>query len=325
MQPTAEKRSFRQHLNRYLSPRVRAGIRVAMYAVIVVTMLLAFHRLWIESGLRLRDVQLPVVAATLLALVHRVINAAGWPYTLHAMRIQTNWFAATRLWLACEARRWLPGGVWGYASRATAAQRIGVDPVLASASMAFELLLVCAAALITVLPALVLHRQEMFHAISGLRGLHIALAVVSMAMAIVAAGWLLRARLTRRLSGLGARFQTLGQAGFSPQRACGALAFYVAMNLLCGGISWVLLGAVDGAQQVPISVLFAAVSAAWVVGFFAFFSPGGLVVREGTFALLLLPWLAYEQGLAIAVLSRMAQLAAEILVTLIVIKSENSD
>ena len=58
--------------------------------------------------------------------------------------------------------------------------------------------------------------------------------------------------------------------------------------------------------------MIAATALAWLIGFFAFFSPGGILVREAALAMLLLPWMPYEVGFSLAILSRFAQLIAEV-------------
>jgi len=84
------------------------------------------------------------------------------------------------------------------------------------------------------------------------------------------------------------------------------------MAILNGCVNLMLLPLVDDASTVPALVMVAATASAWIVGLLAFFSPGGLLVREAALAALLLPWISYEAGITLAVLSRIAQLLAEV-------------
>jgi len=83
------------------------------------------------------------------------------------------------------------------------------------------------------------------------------------------------------------------------------------MAALNGAVNSVLLNAVSF-ENVPVIAMIAATATAWIIGFFAFFSPGGILIREAALAALLLPWLPYETGFALAILSRFAQLIAEV-------------
>ena len=62
----------------------------------------------------------------------------------------------------------------------------------------------------------------------------------------------------------------------------------------------------------PLPIVVAATSLAWVVGFLAIFAPGGLFVREGLLAICLAPWIPYGTGIGIAILARLLQIVAEI-------------
>ena len=83
------------------------------------------------------------------------------------------------------------------------------------------------------------------------------------------------------------------------------------MGIMNGGVTVLLLWSLP-VNSVPPTVLIAATSGAWVVGFLAIFSPGGLFVREGIFALCLVAWLPYGTGITLAILARLLQMFAEL-------------
>jgi uncharacterized membrane protein YbhN (UPF0104 family) len=58
---------------------------------------------------------------------------------------------------------------------------------------------------------------------------------------------------------------------------------------------------------------------AWLVGFFAFFAPAGLGVREAAFAVLFSVWLPLEQGFLVAGVWRLVQVGSEIICCLLAI------
>ena len=91
-----------------------------------------------------------LIAALLLAVLYRLVNPFVWVLTLRAMDHQVDVVAASKIWVQSESRRWLPGGIWSYASRAIQAKKLSVSAAIASASMFLELLLTCVAAALLV-------------------------------------------------------------------------------------------------------------------------------------------------------------------------------
>ena len=92
-----------------------------------------------------------------------------------------------------------------------------------------------------------------------------------------------------------------------------ALAFFVGMNVLNGSIGICLLSSLRVEEFPPASVVIAATAIAWLVGLFAIYSPGGIIVREGAFGVLLLPWTPYTTAFTLAILMRLLQVFAELL------------
>ena len=93
-------------------------------------------------------------------------------------------------------------------------------------------------------------------------------------------------------------------------------------QVLNGAVNSVLLNAVS-TENVPWVAMIAATATAWIIGFFAVFSPGGILVREAALAALLLPWLPYETGFILAILSRFAQLIAEVVGMAVLIRKRS--
>ena len=136
--------------------------QAVLIPLIVVSMASAGYKLWSSSNMQAEFVVWPLAIAIGIATVHRLVNAYGWALVLRAMRLKVSGGEATKLWLVAESRRWLPGGVWGYASRATLASKIGVNPVAAAASMFIELMMVCGAAAMVVVPGVIIYHAELF-------------------------------------------------------------------------------------------------------------------------------------------------------------------
>lgn len=257
------------------------------------------------------------ILATFLAVVYRLINPVGWAIVLNGIGGRVKTLMAVRVWLYAESRRWLPGGVWGYTSRAMACKELGVTTKTASASMVVELFLTLVAAA-CVSAVGVFSCSEVFA--TTVRGVQTKLGANYLQIAGVAFGLVLltvvvfsfRDKLVRKFKAELAKFKVLLHVKFDKRALVKATLFLIGMACLNGLVNQVLVPVVDAAGQVPLVAMIGATSAAWIVGFFAFFSPGGILVREAALATLLLPWLSYDAGLMLAVLSRVAQLIAEI-------------
>ena len=253
------------------------------------------------------------IAAILLACVYRIANAYGWALVLRAMNQPVDRNEAAKIWLRAESRRWLPGGVWGYASRATQVQALHVSPSVASASMLIELLLTMVAALFVVVPAALVYQREFLTSLTQCVPTSIdTWLVANIVMGCVAIAIVFRHKILHRSKSLLKRFGVLQGISLSIAGTIKALLFLVMMGLLNGCVTVLLLWSLP-AEAVPPTVVIAATSWAWVIGFLAIFAPGGLFVREGIFAVCLAPWLPYGTGITLAILARLMQMFAEVI------------
>lgn len=264
--------------------------------------------------------------ATSLAILYRLLNPFGWTLVLSGLGYKTNGLHSTRVWLTSESRRWLPGGVWGYASRAVQSGQLGVPVSVASGSMVVELLVTILAAAIVSVLGLALYFDQLSATFLQLLsnrfgGGSLAIPIIGGFVASSVLVFFARKQFISKLQRLTERFQSLRTVRLQWRPLASALAYMIVMATLNGCVNQTLLNTIseDGsaAASVPVLVMVAATATAWIVGFLAFFSPGGLLVREATLAALLLPWLPYEAGITLAVLSRVAQLLAEVLGLLI--------
>ncbi|WP_372894579.1 lysylphosphatidylglycerol synthase domain-containing protein [Stieleria sp.] len=270
------------------------------------------------------------LVATSLAIVYRIVNPIGWALVLHGLGHRVAVLPTTKLWLHAESRRWLPGGIWGYTSRAVGAKRIGVPVATATASMLLELLITILAALAVGGIGLVFHWQEFSTFVaevsggSGLNQRQIISAGVAI-MLLIPVGYATRGLLQRKLNSLAEKIACLRATQWRIKCLTWALIYFLVMGCLNGLINLTMVSALAPAATVPPIAMIAATGIAWIVGFLAFFSPGGLVVREATLAALLLPWLPYDVGFSLAVLSRFAQLIAEWVGMLVVLAHRDSE
>jgi glycosyltransferase 2 family protein len=262
--------------------------------------------------------------AVVIATVYRLVNPYGWTLVLAGLGYPTSTVGSIRIWLLSESNRWLPGGIWGYATRAVQAKRLGVPLNVASGSMLVELMVTVSAAIVVSLLGLLFHFERFsstFYELLSKRIDGVAFWVVAICMLAVCFGlvFVTRRKFFQKFDGLVKRFQLLNSVHLSWRPLVSAMGYMVLMAGLNGFVNLSLLPAVGVEGSVPVLVMIAATATAWIVGFLAFFSPGGILVREATLAALLLPWLPYEAGITLAVLSRVAQLIAEVVCIAIVL------
>ncbi len=183
--------------------------------------------------------------------------------------------------------------------------------------MLVELLVTLSAAIVVSLLGLLFHYErfsstfyELFSKrIDGYSSWVVASCILAVCLGLV---FVTRRKFSKKLEGLVQRFQLLDSVYFKWRPLVSAMGYMMLMAGLNGCVNLSLLPAVGVEDSVPVLVMIAATATAWIVGFLAFFSPGGILVREATLAALLLPWLPYEAGITLAVLSRIAQLMAEV-------------
>jgi uncharacterized membrane protein YbhN (UPF0104 family) len=267
------------------------------------------------SGMVLDMNPLVLSLSLVCCIAYRVLNACGWSFVLRAFRQQLPTSTCVRIWLTAEACRWLPGSIWNYGSRAVQAKRAGLRSGVAAASVALELALTLAAWCLVAAFFLFLHdawRSQLQLPRPGvLISIVASTAIVALMMIVLGRRWAGRwfsNRLNRVRSQLGAMMDLRPNGRWSIV----ALTYYVVMVLLQGMVLVCLSRALPFGQSIPSSVLVGANAVAWLIGFFAIMAPGGLVVREGGLAAILVAWVPLDQALAVAVVWRLLQMAAEL-------------
>ena len=252
-----------------------------------------------------------IAVALVLSLAYRVVNAGGWGLILRSMGEPVGLAPAARIWLASEACRWLPGGLWSFGSRAVLASRRGIGRTTAATSLVLELAVTVVAWLtIAALGGSALRPPGFLRAIADspapvIAGFAVAFIGLGVITGVVAAR-------SRRARAAIETLRQLGACGPSPSGLSLCYAFYVAMGLSNGVAFWSIVAATPEGAGCPLVSAVAANAAAWLAGFFAFFAPGGLVVREACLVATLSPWMPAEQALAVALAWRLVQVVAEI-------------
>jgi hypothetical protein len=262
-----------------------------------------------------------------ICLVHRVVNTLGWTMVLWAMGRPLPSRTGARIWLASEACRWLPGSIWAYGSRGLLATRAGIPPAVAAVSLVWELLITMLAWFLVAALGLLFWTGPVPPAIEAagrwMAGCSWPVAIVG-AAAVGVAVVLGSKALGRKLSKLSAAGRDLRHFRANGPGLARVLLFHIGMVAVNGLTFWLVVQAAPGGDRCPVAVALAANSIAWLVGLFALFAPGGLVVREATIVVLLSGWMPAEQALTVALAWRAIQVAAELVGCLAIVSGNSS-
>jgi uncharacterized membrane protein YbhN (UPF0104 family) len=290
----------------------KAAVALAVLASVVVALRGYGHAL---EG-RLGHVHPGWLAVALIAsIVYRVANAFGWVLVLRSLGQPIRAWQGVRLWLVSETLRWLPGSVWSFFSRVAQAKLAGVPAATASLSLPLELLLTIAAWGLAAVGGLGFSGAAGV-VLARLPGVWVALFVVGLAVSIgsaLAIGRFLPAtRLARKLRGLGEGLEALREARPRPSLLAGTLVLFTALCLLNGAAFFAVLRSVCDAPP-PLLAAVGINAAGWLMGFFAFFAPAGLGVREGGMAGMLAPLMPIDAAVVGVLLWRLLQVLVELL------------
>jgi glycosyltransferase 2 family protein len=291
-------------------------VKVVVVGVAVAIILAALKGYGEQLVGRLEHVSVGRIAAALgMCLVYRIVNAYGWVMVLRALGQPTRAWAGVRIWLVSESLRWLPGSVWGMISRVTQASAAGVPTLTASLSVPLELILTIVAWSIAAAVGLGasgtlgtwLARVPTFWAASVFVG-----GLVTVGAALVLARWVPSSRFSKKLRGLGDTLQQLRRSPPDAGWLAATLLFFTALAFFNGAIFMAVLSATCDSHP----GLFASTginAAGWLLGFFAFFAPSGLGVREGTTTALLVPIMPLDAALLGVLLWRVIQVLVELI------------
>ena len=224
-----------------------------------------------------------------VAIGYRVLNASAWGLVLSSLSLKLPTRLATRIRSLSEACRWLPGGVWNLGSRAALASRAGLPATVVGASLGLELIITIASWTLLALVGLAPHPESLHLLLDRLTGPGIGpLGTIGLG-AVIVLGFLLAiaSRSPRLVSKIKGAINRLRAAIRLRPRAMpmgAAFASYTLLGAMNGLAFLAVIHAVAPKSGVPPMVAVGVNASAWLIGFFAVFAPGGLIVREGAAA-----------------------------------------
>jgi len=234
---------------------------------------------------------------------------AGWVWTLilHELNQPVNRSQFIQVYLKTNIAKYLPGNVWHYYGRISAAKTAGVPPSVATLSVLLEPLLMASAALVMAMLAIQpigANRPVILQAlpIVGLVTVLIAVHPRFLNLAIRSLG-----RLKAKATGSAAESSAFGLVRYPLRPLLGELGF---LGLRSIGFLLILL-ALKSLELSQIPMLVGVFSLAWLLGLIVPLAPGGLGVFDAT-ALALLAQ-RFSPGLVISAIAlyRLVSILAE--------------
>ncbi|UZN01914.1 lysylphosphatidylglycerol synthase domain-containing protein [Cellulomonas sp. S1-8] len=295
-------------------PGGRAARWVQVGFTVAVVLFMTLYLLTIDWS-QLEGLQfavLPMLAATVLALVFRYWGAGVWLFLLRrlgAQHLRRDWrelcHVYAKAWLGryvLGAGTWIVGKVWFAAQHGVSRSKLAVSGVLEAALQLISTLLV-GLALLALDPRL---------DAAGPRATQ--LSVVAAVLCLVA----LTPPVLRRLLDLVRRVVRRGPMPIEDRPSwsmvLGGGGLYVLGTLLTGASYYLVARAVY--HDLPWSDLGYVVGAASIasaVSMLAFFAPGGIGVREGVQVLFLTALMPVEAAVVVTVLTRLWSIVVDVL------------
>ena len=249
-----------------------------------------------------------VGASALLALLALVASMLSWRALLTASGHRLPVGAAARLYFLTQIGKYLPGSIWPVVAQMEMGREQGISVARSGLAAVLNLVVGLATGAVVGLVALIAGNGSA----GGYWWLVAALPLLLLALQPVVIRWAvaLVLRLTRRPA---------APMDLSGRGIAVAAAWSLAMWLLFGLHVHVLVAALDGGGIVRS---IGAYALAWVVGFLVFVAPAGAGARELSLVLLLSPPLGRPAALAVAVVSRVVGIVADVVVALLGIAAE---
>lgn len=259
----------------------------------------------LEQWDRIRSLDLHVrpglMALALTALIALFfLDAYGWHLIIRALGIKSQAAQSIRTWMVSSLARYLPGGVWGYLSRAALCSEQGIPLASSSLGLYLETLLVITSSLAVGFPALLY--------VSGLAINPLAALAIWLCLSLLIHPRIIA--LSRYLPGRPGRL--LKSVTLPSVRRIFLLYLYYLGFWVIFGLVFVCF--VLSICPLPILAwvpVGASLSLSFLLGFIAVFSPSGIGVRESALYLLLLPYMPHAASLLISVTSRFWMMLGE--------------
>lgn len=251
----------------------------------------------------------PLVLGSGIVVLTLAVLLGAWVTSLRWCAARISALDAAKVWFTSNLARFLPGGVWQFASLAVMSSRYGVSPTVTTATVLLEqvVLLLTGLAVVAVFTPAVLHA-------AWWQGALVAGVILGIVMIVLPGGRIGR-WLSRHIPSLSLVWSQL--------RATQLLMFFVILTVpwLLYGTAFKLLaiGLLGASVSAPLGFYVAAFTGSYLAGVIAVFAPAGLLVREAALISVLTPVLGGGDAVILAIASRIWLTALEILSGIVVL------
>jgi uncharacterized membrane protein YbhN (UPF0104 family) len=246
-----------------------------------------------------------------LCLAYWFLNAGVWSWILESLGYPLPYLTGVRAWLTSESLRWLPGGVWKFASRVDAAQNLGIPLAIASISLPVELATVVLSWVIVASGGIILSGLGSRFLVAYSNWILPAGGVGLVGLVLAALIWPLLSRQSW-IRGKLVQLRTMLKLKLSFGALVRSELIYIGLNVLHGVGLWLMLAGMGYQHTVSLPAAVGANAIGWLTGTFAMVVPGGIGIRETATAFLLSPLMPWHEAALAAVLWRALQIVAEV-------------
>jgi glycosyltransferase involved in cell wall biosynthesis/phosphatidylglycerophosphate synthase/uncharacterized membrane protein YbhN (UPF0104 family) len=247
----------------------------------------------------------PLVLATVLTIVARVPDVAGWHLLVRGTGTRVSLSTSSRVFTTAELVRFLPGGALHLAARYRFAAKVGIRPEVVVTTTAMDLGLRILTALMLFVALLPLFPSV---PASTILVPIIGIPLVILAIHPRSIGWV----VSRASRLLGRDWQPV-KLSYS---TLGVVALLEIVGWVIRGIGVYLIAVATVPTPSSALAAVAGVTAiSWVLGVVTPFAPGGLGIREAVGASLLAPYLGLSNAVVVMLVARVLGIAVELTTT----------
>lgn len=238
--------------------------------------------------------------------------AIWWTLSIRLMEGELGLRRGARIWAFAQLAKYLPGGIWNYASRVYACDKAGISKSQASLSLAIETVLRMQAAVIVFLASLPFWPQSYRHGV-------MLLFVVSLLLL----GFLvLNPSILERAMNLSLRMlgrPPISTASLRYRHILGLLIGHTFTVAAAGGAFYIMVTSVQDVPAQAALPMAGMLAISVVFGFLNPLTPHGLGTREGMLILMLQQYVPLTVAIVISLLSRVWLILSELVSVLITV------
>ncbi|HET8712713.1 MAG TPA: hypothetical protein VFM23_03420 [Gemmatimonadales bacterium] len=251
----------------------------------------------------------PLILSSGIVVLTLAVLLGAWIASLRWCAARISALDAAKVWFTSNLARFLPGGVWQFASLAVMSSRYGVSPTVTTATVLLEqvVLLLTGLAVVAVFTPAVLQAAWWQGALVA----GVALGILMIALPGGRVGrW-----LSRHIPSLSLVWSQLRPA----QLVLFFLILIVPWILYGTAFRLLAIGLLGATVSAPLGFYIAAFTGSYLAGVIAVFAPAGLLVREAALISVLTPVLGGGDAVILAIASRIWLTALEIVSGVVVL------